>query len=126
MDYPTLLERFKPYEAQLKATAGCKEILTSESLPYASDAKYQNTVMNIFIMWHSDVYHDNTDFFSIQIYVDGSWRRNDTPPEILNVLTLFLDQAKCIDAPVAESANNGAQTTSSPEGLKPQEVNDAW
>lgn len=124
MDYKTLLTKFQPFEAQLKTIPDCIEILTNECIPYSADPKYQTTAMIIYFVMRSDLYYDGKDFFNIHIYPDGTWRRNDTPPELISILLPdFLDPARCIDAPVAEQAEQNQATTAatSPEGLKPQE-----
>lgn len=132
MDYKTLLAQFKPYEAQLKAVPDCIEVLTNECIPYSADPKYQTTSMIIYFVTRSDIYHDGKDFFAIHIYHDGSWRRNDTPPEFLDILVpAFLDPAKCIDPPAAEQAAEQSQAADAtvvtpPEGLKPQETQDVF
>jgi hypothetical protein len=121
MDYTTLLKRFQPYEAQLKAVPDCIEVLTNECIPYSADPKYQTTVMIIYFVMRSDLYYDGKDFFNIHIYDNGAWRRNDTPSDLLSILLPdFLDPAKCIDVPVTEQSQEKVDTNS-PEEHKPQE-----
>jgi hypothetical protein len=115
-----------PYEAILKAHPECLDIRVVTSLPYCVDPTYTNAVMIIYLTWYSPIYYDQKEFFVIQIYKDGTWRKNDTPDEIIALIRSFLPH-KCVDdttavATTPKEETNAVATAANPEGLKPQET----